>query len=267
MGVALYTILEAVNHSPTKQLFHPLFAFIYCACVLLMGIFAPNLAFIFAVLFIAISFTYFLIGSQQSKKAFLIIVALCVTYSFLRLVLIAITTNSMTSKVTIPTFTFPAWLGSIQLGGPVDLDALYSSAKSVSVLAIIVIACCAFSFLVGPQRLIHLIPTKMHTLKETTQIASNVLWRTPNEVRLISEAQSHLPHNSKFLNLRWIFPTFVSELVNQSATHAGVIDLRKNAIEKNSKWFRFSFSKSDAQLATATISFVLIYCGIAMAVI
>ncbi len=193
------------------------------------------------------------------------IVSVCVIFSVVRLALIAVTTHSETSTFALPQITFPSWLGSLVLGGSVDTHVIVTSAQSMALLTSVIIGCCAFSFLIGPHRIVHLIPRKLTSLRESTQVASNVMWRTPNEVRLINEAQYN-HRSSKFSSARYVFPAFVSELVNQSTTHAGVADLRKSAITRQVSWYRFTFSHSDTHLIGLTLSLGVAFLGVWMMV-
>lgn len=205
------------------------------------------------------------ITSRQSRNTFFYIVGVCIAFSLLRLALIALTTHTQNSPFAMPRITVPHWAGGFDLGGKVDTEVLISSAQSMTILTCVIIACCGFSFLVGPHRMIHLIPRKLRAMRESTHITSNVLWRAPNEIRLINEAHYNNKSTTKFSTLKHIFPTFVSELVNQSTTHAGVVDLRKAAITRGARWHQFTFSRYDMDLIGVSIAFVVIFVGIFMA--
>lgn len=256
--VALYTILDVVKNAPTPHHYHPIAAAFFSTAVILGAVFSPSLAIIMSVTCVAIVVTYLLIDSKKDRITFAWIVALCVIFSLARLALIAITTTSESSSFTLPQFTFPSWLGSLELGGAVDTQVITTSATSMALLTAVIVGCCAFSFLIGPHRIIHLIPRQMRSFRESTLIASNVLWRAPNEVRLINEAQYNHP-STKFSVVRFVFPAFVSELVNQSTTHAGVADLRKSALSQRVRWYRFSFIRRDADLIGLTFSLTAVF--------
>lgn len=265
MRVTKYRILDRVYVTSTRS-FHPASALLFTIGVILLAIRTTHLLTSLFVLFATITMVYMLLEKRIYKKTFLFIAILCIVYGLLRLFLIAITTSTTSSSFNIFEIKFPSWLGSITLGGPIDLDLLYKSTLSVSALSVVIIACCAFSFLIGPSRLVHLVPRSMRRLLEASLISSNVLWRAPNEIRLINEARNNVRSRSKFQNLRNVFPCFVSELVSQSCTHAGVVELRSQAIAKKRRWHKFYFSKADLLLLGFIVSVLVMYFGIEMLV-
>ncbi len=263
MEVTMYTILDHV-HVKSNRSFHPVSTLVFGAVVVALGYIASSLITSLFLLIALIFIVFTLIEKSMYRKTFVYIAVLCIVYGALRLFLIAITTSTNSSSFHFIEIRFPSWLGSITLGGPVDIDLIYKSALSMSFVTIVIIACCAFSFLIGPSLLVHIIPRRMHRLLETTLISSNVLWRAPNEIRLINEARNNVHTRGRFQNLRNLFPCFISELVSQSCTHAGVVELRSKAIERKRKWYKFYFSKNDLLLFGFLVSLTLLYFGLEM---
>lgn len=262
MKVTMYTILDNVNSNPSQLTFHPATAAIYSTSIIVAAYLSPKLELSIAVFSISTAISILIIKNKQHRKTFVFIMATCIAFSLTRLTLLAFTTQSDESALNLPRISFPSWLGSLSLGGPVDTDSIISSANSMTVLTCIVLSTIAFSFLIGPSRMVHLVPKRLGSVRELTNISSNVLWRTPNELRLIDEAQSNYSKKGRFSTLRNVVPLFISELVSQTTTHAGVFDLRKNAIKTHSRWYKFTFEKDDLNLLFLCIFFLIAIYGV-----
>lgn len=258
----MYTILDSVYSKQTQHLYHPFVAGIFCSVALIGTFLSPNLGISLAVMFAITAIVFSLIKSKISRNTFVFIFVTCIVFSLLRLFIIAISSQVEKSSLVLPEVKFPSWLGSLVLGGKVDIDAMVASSKSMTTLVSLVLAISAFSFLVGPNRIIHLIPRRLQSVRELAHISSNVLWRTPNELQLIREAQINISSKKKFANARNIFPAFIAELVHQSPTHAGVFDLRKGSITANKSWHKFEYNQQDLNLVYISFFFAIFMAGL-----
>lgn len=250
-----------MKNAPVDPYVHPVSAFIFavitCAGILMSSSLWTSLAISLGASVIVTMFT-----RATLRKAFLVLVGFSAGFSCIRIALIALFSPAQASSFSLPSFSTPRFLGSITIGGPVDITAVASSAQSMLNLTGIVIAFCGFSLLIGPENMMHLIPRRWVRMRELTAMTNNVLWRLPRDITTINEAQSYVNTQSRLHKISRIFPSLVTHLVGQSPVHAGISDLRSSATTQHAQWFHFRFSPDDTSFLWACAWCICMWSGI-----